>query len=320
MGFKEIFQKQGGINLIKQYFRNGSLLTAICEFILLGKSRTALEILRLSTQLKVKQRLERKYKKTLEIFDRTYDDSLQHEASNKVWICWFQDMDNAPDLVKKCYDSVKHNLVNKEIVLITADNLQQYVQFPDYIIDKWKAGIITHTHMTDLLRLELLIRYGGLWLDATVLCTSPEKDIPKYFFESDLFFFQSLKPGRDGNATYISSWLINAKTNNKILMATRTLLYEYWRNNNDMDDYFLLHVFMSIVLDKYEDDWKKIIPRDNAAPHILLLRLFEEYDETVWRAIKDQVPFHKLSYKKSEEKGEIFNTYLRCVIFKDIDL
>ena len=49
MGLKETFYKQGGWALIKQYLRNGSLLTAICEFILLGKSRTALEILRLLT-------------------------------------------------------------------------------------------------------------------------------------------------------------------------------------------------------------------------------------------------------------------------------
>ena len=297
MGLKETFQKQGGINLIKQYCRNGSLLTAICEFILLGKSRTALEILRLSTQLKVKQRLERKYKKTLEIFDKTYDKSLKHEASNKVWICWFQGMDNAPDLVKKCYTSVKDNLINKDIVLITSDNLEQYVQFPDYIIDKWKAGIITHTHLTDLLRLELLIRYGGLWLDATVFCTSPEKEIPDYFFSSDLFFFQNLKPGRDGNATYISSWLMSAKTNNKVLMATRALLYEYWKKNNAMDDYFLLHHFISITLERYGDEWKRIVPRDNAAPHILLLRLFDKYDEKMWQAIRVQTPFHKLSYK-----------------------
>ena len=51
MGLKETFQKQGGMKLIKQYARSGSLGTAVGEFVLLGKSRTSLEILRLSTQL-----------------------------------------------------------------------------------------------------------------------------------------------------------------------------------------------------------------------------------------------------------------------------
>lgn len=317
MGLKETFRKQGGMKLIKQYAKSGSLGTAIFEFILLGKSRTALEILRLSTQLKIKQKLKRKYRKTLEVFDKNYDDNLPHKSNNKVWVCWFQGMQNAPLIVQKCYDSVNENLSNHEVVLITSENMEQYVKFPDYIIDKWKKGIITHTHLTDLLRLELLIKYGGIWLDATVYCSEKEKDIPDYFFDSDLFFYQSLKPGRDGNAFYISSWLMSGKTNNKILMATRELCYEYWKTKKSMDDYFLLHAFMSIVLDKYEEDWKTIVPRDNATPHMLLLRLFDQYDEKMWEAIHMQTPFHKMTYKFTDKQKSIKGTYYKVLIEGD---
>ena len=311
MGLKEVFQKQGGIKLIKQYSRAGVLGTAIGEFLFLGKSRTALEILRLSTQLKTKQKLEKKYRHVLEEFDRKYDDSLKHESNNKLWICWLQGMEKAPKLVKTCYESVKENLSEKEIVLITAENMNRYVQFPEYILDKWKSGVITNTHLTDLLRLELLINHGGMWLDATVLCTSKEKDIPGYFFDSDLFFFQSLKPGRDGKATYGSSWLMSAKTNEKILMATRELCYAYWKKEKVLKDYFLLHDFLSIVLDRYEEEWHKIVPKDNATPHILLLRLFDQYNEDMFNYIISQSPFHKLSYKFSTGEMEQENTFYK---------
>ena len=80
MGLKETFQKQGGMKLIKQYAKSGSLGTAVGEFALLGKSRTALEILRLSTQLKTKQKLEKKYQGTLKAFDKTYDGSAGFKA------------------------------------------------------------------------------------------------------------------------------------------------------------------------------------------------------------------------------------------------
>lgn len=305
MNIKETLKKQGGMKLLKQYWRGGALFTGIRELILLGKSRTALEILRLSTTLKTKQKLERKYKWKLDEFDKNYIER-EHKISNKIWVCWFQGMDNAPELVKKCYQSVVEKNPDKDVTVITSENMGDYVQFPDYIMEKWEKGIITHTHMTDLLRLELLINHGGLWLDSTVLCTG---QAPSYFFESDLFFFQCLKPGREGHANYISSWLIEAKTNNKILMATRDLCYEYWKKNDSMWDYFLLHDFMSIVLERYEDDWKKVVPRDNATPHILLLRLFDEYDEEMWNAIKEQTPFHKLSYKFSDEDKKKIGTY-----------
>lgn len=312
MGLKDTFKKQGGIKLLKQYWKSGSFFTAVGEFLLLGKSRTALEILRLSAGLKTKQKLEKKYRSHLAEFDRTYDTALLHESSNKVWICWFQGMENAPKLVQKCYQSVKENMPDREIIVLTFDNIKDYVTFPDYIMEKWQTGIISHTHMTDLLRLELLIKYGGMWLDATVFCS--EGQIAPYFFESDLFFYQCLKPGRDGHCTYMSNWLMSARTNNKILMATRMLCYEYWKKNNGVVDYFFFHIFMSIVLDYYPEEWRKIIPRDNATPHILLLRLFDRYDENIWNAVKKQTPFHKLSYKFTEQQKKSEGTYYQKLI------
>ena len=302
MGLKETFEKQGGMNLLRQYHRGGALFTAIGEFLLLGKEKKALEILRLSVQYKIKKNLEKEYNKEIQQFLINYKDDLPHRTSNKVWVCWFQGLDDAPDLVKKCYQSIKVNLWDRDLVLITSENMCEYVEFPDFILEKWKSGQITHTHMTDLLRLELLIKYGGMWIDATVLCTSKSEDIPSYFFDSDLFLYQIFKPGRDGQAQPISSWLISAKTNNKILRMTRYLCYKYWEKNRELVDYFLFHDFFVMALEHNEDEWKKIIPRDNAAPHYLLLRLFDEYNEEIWKAIEAQSPFHKLTYKFTEKQ------------------
>lgn len=314
MGIRETFEKQGGFSLIKQYWKGGAFFTAVGEFLLLGQDRKGLEILRLAAQYKIKKNLEREYRRKIEDFSNNNLDELPHNKSNKVWICWFQGLENAPDLVKKCYQSMEENLTDREIVLITIDNMSQYVDFPKYIIDKWKEGKITHTHMTDLLRLELLIKYGGTWIDSTVFCTRKRNQIPDYFFDSDLFFYQILKPGRDGQAQPVSSWFISAKTNNKILILTRQLCYEYWKKNDEMVDYFLFHDFLTIALEYNKEEWRKIVPRDNAAPHMLLLRLFDEYDEEIWNAIKQQTPFHKLTYKFSEEQSRLQNTFYSRIL------
>ena len=314
MGLKEIFKKQGGLNLIKQYHESGVLKTALGEIFLLGRDKKALEILRLSVQFKVKQRLEKKYKRQIQYFDENYKDKKIHEKSNKVWVCWFQGLENAPELVKKCYKSLQANLTDREIILITSENMDQYVKFPKFILEKWEKGYITNTHMTDLLRLELLIYYGGMWIDSTVLCTRKIEEISEYYFDSDLFFYQLLKPGRDGQAQLISSWLMSAKTNNKILIMTRYLCYEYWKKNTKMMDYFLLHDFMSIALEHNPDEWNKVIPRDNATPHILLLRLFDKYEERLWNSVVEQTPFHKLTYKFDECQTNLSNTFYQYII------
>lgn len=59
MGLRETSQEQGGMKLLKQYTKSGSFGTAMGEFVLIKKSRTALEILRRSAQPKTKQELEK---------------------------------------------------------------------------------------------------------------------------------------------------------------------------------------------------------------------------------------------------------------------
>ena len=64
-----------------------------------------------------------------------------------------------------------------------------------------------------------------------------------------------------------------------------------------------------MAIDAYPEEWAKVIPCSNAAPHILLLRLFEPYDDAVYKAVTEMTPFHKLSYKFDEAQIQIPGTY-----------
>ena len=312
--FSKIFKKVNGFSVIKNYIKARVLSVAILQALILGTSRKALEILRLATQLKIQLKLKKKYDYVLKECEKKQYDTLDKKRSNKVWICWLQGIDNAPVLVQRCFESLNKNLKDKDIILITLENYKQYVDFPEHIIEKWNKGIITNTHFSDLLRLELLINYGGTWIDATVLCTG--ENIPSYILDSDLFFYQVLKPGRDGHALTISSWLITSCTNNKVLLLTRELLYEYWKKEKFMKDYFLLHMFMSIVLERYPEEYNKVFKMCNSIPHILLLQIYESYDYKKYEQIKQMTPLHKLSYKGNKDDMEKKGTFFDVIINK----
>lgn len=313
---KEYSRKQGGISILKQYWDNGVLGTALIQCLLLGKNKTALEILQLSVDLKKKKRFVKRYRQVLMDFDQHWVDNYIHHKRKTVWMFWWQGEDVMPELVKRCYTSVKENMSDWEIVLLTKQNYKEYASFPDYIMEKLKSGIITLTHFSDLLRLELLIKHGGLWLDATVLCTSGV--VPNSILKSDLFLYRPQKPGSDGKAKTLSSWLIWAKSNNKILKATQTLLYKYWQDKNFLEDDYLLHQFMSIVMDFYLKESNKIPPFCNSIPHILLLHLFDPYNEQYWNDLKQMACFHKLSYKLNKEDLGKKNTYYDIIIAQEI--
>lgn len=314
-GFIRIFKKIDGKKVLEQYWRAHVLLYAIVQTIILGFSKKSLEIVRLSVDNKILNKLKRKYKAFVKEYLKKEVKIEIRQQSKFVWVCWLQGIENAPDLVQKCYLSIQENIDDREIILLTEDNYRAYVQFPSYIQEKIDSGIITRTHMSDLLRLELLIRYGGTWIDATVYFS--DKKYPKYMFESDLFVFQCLKPGLDGHASCISSWFMSACTNHPVLLLTRALLYEYWKNEKHMIDYFLLHDFFQIAIEQYPEEWKKVVPVCNSVPHILLLRMFEKYDETVWNAIKEMTCIHKLTYKFEVGEKEKFDTYYSVLLKND---
>lgn len=310
--FSQLFKKVGGLGLVKNYFKSGVFFTAISQLLIVGFSKKALEILRLSVQLKVQQKLSKKYGYILHEFPYAKNKKLEHKSSKTIWICWLQGIDKAPKLVQKCYKSICKHLSDWDIIVITTENYTSYTNLPTYIIDKWKQGKITNTHFSDILRVDLLVTNGGMWIDSTVLCTSGE--VPEYITNSDLFLYQVLKPGLDGHCIKTSSWLINAKSNNIILSATRDLLFEYWKKKNSLVDYFLLHHFISMSMSEFSQEWGIIPKFPNSIPHILLLQLFNKYDENEFKHIKNMTCFHKLNYKREMVDMVKKGTYYDVII------
>ena len=91
--------------------------------------------------------------------------------SKNIWVFWWQGKDRMPSLVEKCYQSVIRNKGRRHVILITKDNIKQYATIPDYIYEKVNNGEITLTHLSDILRFNLLNEYGGLWIDSTIYLT-----------------------------------------------------------------------------------------------------------------------------------------------------
>lgn len=226
-----------------------------------------------------------------------------------IWIFWLQGMESAPKIVRKCYESVCRNKPDGlEVLLLTEKNLDEYIQLPDYIWQKYKEGYISVTHLSDIVRLELLCTYGGCWVDATVFCSGT---IPEYMVKRDIFFFRATLMDRP--VIKMSSWWVSADRHNRIIQAARKMIHAYWANEYDIQNYFLLHIVMSKIID--EDSachaiFSSIPYFNNSTAHVLQRKLAIEYDEKEWEIIKDISPIHKLTYKKRYLKGDIYNFYM----------
>lgn len=220
----------------------------------------------------------------------------QHEYSDIVWWCWLQGEENAPPVVKACLGSVRRHFPGKKIIVITEENIGEYAEFPPFIIEKYRRGIISRTHFSDLLRLELLIRHGGIWADSTVYFTGT----PDYALRRPLFVFKTNE--RNDPATAAQNWFISAEKNEPILTLTQNLLHEYWKHNNRAIHYFIFYFFMKMAAEQYADEWRAIPFFSDIPPHILQRELFTPYSQERFRQICRMSDIHKLSYKIESSK------------------
>lgn len=94
----------------------------------------------------------------------------------------------------------------------------------------------------------------------------------------------------------MASWLISSQPENKMLMILEGLLNEYWKKEEKLADYFLMHIFFSIIAFFLPDEWEKVekVFRDPA--QLLMGELDCAYDKSRFEYIKEVTDFHKLSY------------------------
>lgn len=293
--------------------RNVRRIKELIKFLKLFRSRKDLHYVTNSNILEriseddAYKKYEREY---ADMIERGADISSESAASNKLWICWLQGEENAPDLVKACINSIKSNLPEREVIVLSESNISEYVQLPEHIQRKWKENKIRPAHYSDLLRITLLSQYGGIWADATVLCTS--HDIPRSITDSPLFVYQAMDLIRtDKEPIIASNWFFSAYSNHPILVLTRDLLYKYWELNDYAENYFIFHVFFAIASRRYSDEWKKVPVYNNHSPHTLQFELGEAYTEARWNEITSMSVFHKLNHHNDyTNTGDSFYNYI----------
>ena len=278
-------------NMVSRSVKKGDLGKKIfCSFIMAaGYSNMSLQALEIRHK-KYKQ-IKKKYSQFLSKIDYPAP-QYGSERNKNIWICWFQGLENAPEIVKTCVNSVYEHMQGYNITLITQENLFDFISLPQFIIDKWKKGIISNTHLSDIVRTELLIKYGGLWMDATTYLTAP---VPEYIFNSKFFLFRNGSKN-DVTITY-NSWFIYAGQDNRVLKTVRDLLYKYWEKSKKLKEYFLWHIFVTMVYGKWRQDFENMpYIMDEITLH-LSRSILCEYNEEHFKAITGITPIHKLSYK-----------------------
>lgn len=283
----------GGWRLVRTYVSMGisvQALTMLCK-VLLG--RISLSQAARHVSMLVIPKLQDEFK----VFaQKSMDDTSSCINDGPIWWCWLQGLDHAPAIVNACYDSLVKHSGRKEVIVLNEDNIHDYISLPDDIAYKYKRGIIPPALYTDIIRVELLLKYGGTWVDSTCYITS---DIAQYIDQS-LFMFQFVSKTHD-KYEGISNWWISSRKGHPALRLLQTMLYEYWRRYDCVVEYFIFHVFYGMIMREHPEWYSEMPLHSNRYPLYLGQRMNDSFDQEWYQELLKRCSVHKLSYRKLAE-------------------
>ncbi len=222
------------------------------------------------------------------------------EFRNCIWTCWWQGIESAPLVVKKCINSIIKSSGHHKVIIITEDNYKNYTHIPEWIEIKKKEGIISRTHFSDILRLSLLAEHGGMWLDSTFFCAG-NCNLDDYFkyplwsIKRPDYLHCSVASG------YFATYSLQCGYENRWMFATmRDFFLYYWETNNILIDYLTLD-YMIVLAQKHDEriaqEFSAIVP-NNPECDELYKALGAVYDREKWDELSENTALFKLTWKQ----------------------
>lgn len=214
-----------------------------------------------------------------------------------IWVFWWQGKSNMPEIVHFCYESIEKNKPNdRPLILLDKNNLNEYIDIPDYIMDKLEKKCMTLIHFSDIVRMSLLSKHGGLWMDATVFLSNK---LPSNIFDNS--YFSCREPGRPFavcKANY-TVFMLGAAANAPWVVYARDFLYEYWKRSYKLLDYLLIDYILMMAFDSIDELREEVKKGVINTEHINTLQndRNETCDPIYYQKMMSECSVYKLSYK-----------------------
>lgn len=253
------------------------------------------------------------YFKNLQEIDEVKEKTLIDVPDEKIFSIWLQGEEHAPELVKACWRSVRTHCT-QELVILDEKSVFEWIELPEYVVRKWREGKIRAAHFADICRVELLYRYGGLWLDATDYVFAP---MPQWIMDQDFFVFMSGDRQR-GFYSYIQNCFIRGRKGNYLLKTWREAMLEYWRNEDSAIDYFVHQLLFKKVIknnDRAAEYFDKM-PKVNQDPtHTIWFEHASDlYDEELFKELASAAVFQKTEFKSENATNPKPGTFAEKLI------
>ena len=229
---------------------------------------------------------------------------LQSLPISTIHSIWFQGEDNAPEIVKLCFNRLRvvAEHYNLKLHIYNEDELS-HLSIDKNIKEKRKKGIIDNAVYSDICRSFLLSYYGGIWCDATLLVRSFPEDI---FINEFMSFKQLGQVGSfpssfmEDNETKWTSFFMASQRGSVVTSFLYDMYVEYYSKYDVKPLYLLVDVILRIGYCQIPSI-KKAMDK-NFATKYSLHELYFSFGKPYSQEKFSQLLNNNLVYKPSQEK------------------
>lgn len=227
---------------VKTYLAN---LRVYSQFGLLNAFKLIIISSRMEYEKRIKYEADVKRKYLMKITKNIQikDVCLTESNTGPIWVCWWQGEDNMPPVVKACWRKVNDNSKDRHVILITEKNYSKYVDLPSTLIAKFKNGYITITQLSDILRVNLIYKHGGVWIDSTVLIN----ECALHHFDNPFFTLSVEDKGIYESRGKWCGFILGANKQNTLFAFLVESFNIYWSQHTSLIDYYILDYLIMIA-------------------------------------------------------------------------
>ncbi|WP_203580371.1 capsular polysaccharide synthesis protein [Microbacterium hibisci] len=214
-------------------------------------------------------------------------------AALRLYTFWNTPLETAPPLVQACIAELTRLHADGPTPLTVLDgaSARELVEIPDAAADALEKD--HPAHFSDFVRVSVLDRLGGIWVDATCWAPAPLPDAV-----APLLTAGALYPRWTRHQ--IGNWFIAAVPSTPLIRLQRLALEAWWESGGGLPDYFLYHRIFEVLLElvpEFHGQWDAAPTLSSAASHLLQLGMMQPWDADAMRFVAGASIVQKLSYK-----------------------
>lgn len=153
----------------------------------------------------------------------------------RIWMLWLQGWEQAPEIVWACRRTWENNNPGWTVHALSGADLPHYP--PLQTLGPLLTGKrLEPEALSDVIRIALLERFGGVWIDSTVYCLRPLDAWLPQKLSTGFFAFTKPVPERPP-----SSWFLAATLGHHIVREWYRRVLAYWQVRSYRHHYFWFH-------------------------------------------------------------------------------